>query len=52
MGKNKKPKSIGRLLIDLTPLLDVIFIVLNRNMLRLNRSRVRQSRNNLRPNRK
>ena len=28
MGKNKKPKSIGRLLIDLTPLLDVIFIVL------------------------
>ena len=28
MGKNKKPKSIGRLIIDLTPLLDVIFIVL------------------------
>lgn len=28
MGKNKKPKSISRLLIDLTPLLDVIFIVL------------------------
>ena len=28
MGKNKKPKTIGRLIIDLTPLLDVIFIVL------------------------
>ena len=28
MGKNKKPKSIGRLIVDLTPLLDVIFIVL------------------------
>lgn len=28
MGKNKKPRSLGRLLIDLTPLLDVIFIVL------------------------
>ncbi|MBR4343115.1 MAG: hypothetical protein IKP88_10525 [Lachnospiraceae bacterium] len=28
MGKEKKQKSIGRLLIDLTPLLDVIFIVL------------------------
>ena len=28
MGKNKKPKTIGQLLIDLTPLLDVIFIVL------------------------
>lgn len=28
MGKNKKSKSIGRLLIDLTPLLDVVFIVL------------------------
>lgn len=28
MGKNKKPRSIGRLLIDLTPLLDVIFLVL------------------------
>ena len=26
--KNKKPRSLGRLLIDLTPLLDVIFIVL------------------------
>ncbi|MCR5727604.1 MAG: hypothetical protein K6G24_09065 [Lachnospiraceae bacterium] len=29
MGKDrKKPKSLGRLLIDLTPLLDVVFIVL------------------------
>ena len=28
MGKNKKPKSIARLLIDLTPLLDAIFLVL------------------------
>lgn len=28
MGKDKKPRSIGRLLVDLTPLLDVIFIVL------------------------
>ena len=28
MGKEKKQKSLGRLLIDLTPLLDVVFIVL------------------------
>ena len=28
MGKEKKPISLGRLLIDLTPLLDVVFIVL------------------------
>jgi len=28
MGKKKRTKSLGRLLIDLTPLLDVIFIVL------------------------
>ena len=28
MKKNRKPMTIGRLLIDLTPLLDVVFIVL------------------------
>lgn len=28
MAKNRKPRSIGRILIDLTPLLDVVFIML------------------------